>query len=304
MSAQSSTAPVHSPRDFGSPVLAAAPHRVGVVTLVVNDLDKVRRFYEETIGLKPLAGPAGGVLLGVDAGPLLALRHEPGARRRSPREAGLFHTAFLMPERADLGAWIAHAAARGWRIHGASDHGVSEALYFADPEGNGIELYVDRPAAAWRGDGPTVRMGTEALDLDSLVEAGRGRRWSGFPAGGTVGHLHLQVGALAPAERFYGELLGFDVSCRYPGATFFGSGGYHHQLAANIWNSRGAEPRADLATGLAGFEILAKDDATVAAARRRLDEAGVATADADGGGFSVTEPWGARVTVRPERDAG
>jgi catechol 2,3-dioxygenase len=291
----------------GSPVLAAAPHRIGTVALAVRDLDLVARFYEEVIGLRPM-GRTGGVARlgtgpqasgeGADGGEVLVeLRHEPGARPRSPREAGLFHTAFLLPGREDLGAWVAFAAGRGIRLQGASDHGVSEALYLADPEGNGIEIYADRPSAEWRVTPEGVEMGTEPLDLRALAEAAGDRRWRGFPETGTVGHVHLQVGETGAAERFYGGLLGFDVTCRYPGASFFGSGGYHHQLAGNAWNSRGAGTRPEGMAGLVSVEVLARDEATARAAAVRLQAAGIPTAAAPGG-FMARDPWGTAVVLR------
>lgn len=281
----------------GDPVLAHAPHRIGKVTLAVRDLAAVSRFYQDVIGLGVVEAEASGTRLGVGSTVLLELRHAPDARMRSPKEAGLFHTAFLLPSRADLGAWVASIAERRLPVHGASDHIVSEAIYLADPEGNGIEVYADRPSAAWRGADGAITMSTDPLDLPDLLRAGEGRRWSGFPEGGCVGHMHLQVGALAPAEEFYAGLLGFDITSRYPGGTFYGSGGYHHQLATNIWNSRGAEPRHDPVTGLAGFEIVAARDDIVQATRERLARAGHAFAERERG-LEVQDPWGIPILLQ------
>lgn len=281
----------------GGPVLAHAPHRIGKVTLAVRDLAAVSRFYQDVIGLGVVEAEASGTRLGVGSTVLLELRHAPDARMRSPKEAGLFHTAFLLPSRADLGAWVASIAERRLPVHGASDHIVSEAIYLADPEGNGIEVYADRPSAAWRGADGAITMSTDPLDLPDLLRAGEGRRWSGFPEGGCVGHMHLQVGALAPAEEFYAGLLGFDITSRYPGGTFYGSGGYHHQLATNIWNSRGAAPRHDPVTGLAGFEIVAARDDIVQATRERLARAGHAFAER-GRGLEVQDPWGIPILLQ------
>ena len=172
--------------------------------------------------------------LGVDATALLELRHEPAARPWRASEVGLFHTAFLLPRRGDLGAWFAHVAARGLPLSGAADHLVSEAVYLNDPEGNGIEIYVDRPSSAWpQAQDGSVVMHNAPLDYTGLAHATTAP-WAGMPSGGRIGHVHLQVGALEAAERFYVDALGFDVTCRYPGATFLGAGGYHHQLATNI----------------------------------------------------------------------
>lgn len=284
------------PSDFGSPVLASAPHRVGVVSLVVRDLDLVKQFYQQVLSLRVRETDGSVVRLGTSSDTLVELRHVPEARRRSPREAGLFHTAFLLPSRADLGSWIAFASERQMSIQGASDHLVSEALYLADPEGNGIEIYVDKPREAWPVVDGKLQMATDPLDLRSVYESARGRRWTGYPEGATVGHIHLQVGALGPADQFYGDQLGFDIMCRYPGASFFGSGGYHHQLATNIWNSRGASPVSGTVTGLAGFELVTGDAEVVSGAAKRLEAAGVSH-DLSAGRLTVADPWGTRVTL-------
>lgn len=282
---------------FASAVLATAPHRIGAVALVVHDLDAVSRFYQEVVGLAALNGHSDTVRLGSGNTVLLELVRDPAARRRSSHEAGLFHTAFLLPSRAELGAWILHASQRGFALQGAADHLVSEALYLADPEGNGVEIYADRPEEQWPTEGAGYRMASDPLDFGAVVEAAGDHRWRGFPADGVVGHVHLQVGAIPPAEAFYGGLLGFELTCRYPGGSFFGSGGYHHQLAANIWNSRNAPPRAEPVTGLAHFELLARDRSTVEAPAARLAASAVATTQIEGG-FAVRDPWGTLIHLR------
>lgn len=267
---------------------------VGKVTLTVHDLPRVAAFYESVVGLHPLAADGESRLLGAGGSPLLELRADPSARRRSPREAGLFHTAFLLPERRDLGLWLKRAISDEIPLAGASDHEVSEALYLSDPEGNGVEIYADRAPALWRWSGGTVAMSTERLDVGSLLrEAGDGR-WESAPAGTTVGHVHLQVGALGPAEAFYADLLGLDVTCRYPGGTFYSADGYHHHLATNVWNSRGAGPRSFPSTGLAEVELRASPG-RLAAVRGRATEAG-----ALGDGVpSLRDPWGTPVALVP-----
>lgn len=282
----------------GDGILADAPYRVATVTLVVNDLAAVARFYRDALGLAPIFEGPDTVRLGVGDTVLLALRADPEARRWPPREAGLFHTAFLLPTRADLGAWLRHADAAGIGLSGAADHLVSEAVYLTDPEGNGIEIYVDRPGPEWQwsGDGSVV-MRNERLDRAGIVGAAD-RPWAGMPVGSCVGHVHLQVGDLDATERFYAGLLGFEVMCRYPGALFLGSGGYHHQLAGNIWNSRGAPVRADGTTGLAEI-ILAADGATLEQVRHRLRDAGHSFAE-DGATLVLRDPWGTALRLVPK----
>jgi catechol 2,3-dioxygenase len=142
-----------------------------------------------------------------------------------------------------------------------------------------------------------VEMRTDPLDIDGLISNAGAEDWKGFPEGSTIGHIHLQVGALAPAEAFYSAALGFDITSRYPGGTFYSTGGYHHHLATNIWRSRGAGVRAQPATGLADVEIIAGDAEVVDGAAKRLREANIATDPTDGG-FSVRDPWGTQLTIR------
>lgn len=278
-------------------VLAEAPYRVGAVTLIVRGLDALTRFYADIVGLAVVSAAGDTVRLGTGDTTLLVLRHEPDARPWEPREAGLFHTAFLLPTRGDLGAWLQHAGQRGVTLTGGADHLVSEAVYLSDPEGNGIEIYVDRPASAWQHaqDGSVV-MRNERLDHAGLIRAA-GRPWAGMPGEACVGHVHLQVGDLDATERFYAGLLGFDVMCRYPGALFLGSGGYHHQLAGNVWNSRGATVRAEGATGLAEITLLA-DGETRASMKARCRDAGVSLVE-DEEMCVVRDPWGTRLRLVP-----
>ena len=216
---------------------AETPLRIGTVALAVRDLETVSRFYQRMIGLAVLESGPGFARLGAGGSPLLELRHEPGAQPDSAHNAGLYHTAFLLPTRADLGRWLVQAREQNVVLQGASDHSVSEALYLADPEGNGIEMYCDRPREAWTFVDGMLEMSTRRIDLEELVSTVDARGWSGLPEGTCVGHVHLRVGAIESAERFYTGLLGLDVMQRRPGATFYSSGGYHHHVATNVWNS-------------------------------------------------------------------
>jgi catechol 2,3-dioxygenase len=273
---------------------AGAPMRIGTVALTVRDLDTVSRFYREVIGLTPIETGTGLVRLGVGETVLLELRHDPAAPLASPRAAGLFHTAFLLPNRTDLAQWLLHAAEQRVTLQGASDHLVSEAIYLADPEGNGIEVYWDRPSETWAWRDGMVEMSTLALDLNGLVATAKTRDWAGLPASSLIGHVHLQVGVLEPAESFYAGLLGLDVVCRYPGATFLSSGGYHHHIGTNIWNSRGAPVRSEATTGLADVEIIT-DAGTFEILRSRLSAE--QAAEAGPTRLPLRDPWGTSVTV-------
>lgn len=274
----------------------AAPMRIGTVRLRVRDLETVSAFYRNVLGLAPVRIGNDSVTLGSGGTPLVELAGDPALAPPDPRQAGLFHTAFLMPTRADLGRWVAHVAATRVALQGASDHIVSEALYLADPEGNGIEVYADRPEALWRTPSGEVRMATDPLDLQDLLESAKGTGWSGFPDDGRIGHVHLQVGDTADADRFYRDILGFDIAARYPGASFYGSGGYHHQLAGNVWNSRRAGTRPEDMAGLDAVGIAVRDTATFDAIAARAEAAG-SPADATGKTLVLCDPWGTRITL-------
>lgn len=275
-----------------------APVHVGEVTIAVHDLDRVARFYETVIGLDRLDAGRDHVRLGVDGVPLLLLEHRPSAVRESLSDAGLFHTAFLVPSRAALGAWLLGALAARTPIEGASDHAVSEAIYLSDPEGNGIEIYADRPRSAWPRHGSEIEMITVGLDVDGLLAEGRtlGPPTGRIASGTRIGHIHLKVGDVAEAERFWAVALGFDVTHRRPGAAFYSTGGYHHHVATNSWRSRGAGPRLGETTGLVGFELVAADEAAFAAMADRLTKLGAVTR-ADGA-VAIRDPSGVEVALK------
>lgn len=277
--------------------LRHAPLRIGKVRLNVRDLQKVSAFYQDALGLSPADSEPNRIMLGAGPEPLIELVQRPGLPPRDPSSTGLFHTAFLLPERADLGRWLAHVRKRGIRLQGASDHNVSEAIYLSDPEGNGIEVYADRPEADWRSQDGGIVMATDPLDTDSLLKPATGPLWAGAPKGTVVGHMHLQVGDLAAAEAFWQDILGFDLTSRYPGASFFGSGGYHHQVAANIWNSRGAAARQDETAGLTGFELVARNHEARDAIAARAEASGYLVSR-EAGTVILRDPWNIRITLK------
>jgi catechol 2,3-dioxygenase len=258
-----------------------APMQTGMVTLNVRQLDAVADYYKQLLDLETLGRDGNSLRLGVGNEALLELRGNPEFAQRSPRAAGLFHTAFLM-DRPDLGAWVRKIARERIPVGGASDHLVSEAFYFNDPEGNGIEVYADRPRTDWQRDGEMIAMTTDPLDIDALLDLDPSRVWSGAPSNMIVGHVHLQLGDITKAEPFYSGVLGTNVTCRYPGAVFYGAGGYHHQLATNMWSSRGAGPLAPDTTGLVEFELILDS----AEQRNGITERAGVT------GHQLTDPWG------------
>lgn len=263
------------------PTTAADPVRIGAVALAVRDLQRAEAFYRDVIGLERIAGGPDEALLGAGGTGFLQLHHRPGADPDDPGAAGLFHTAFLLPSRADLGSWLAHAGQRQTPLDGAADHLVSEALYLSDPEGNGVEVYADRPRAAWRWEDGRVQLANRPLDFAALLAAA-GPAWSGAPAGTRIGHVHLRVGDVAEAVRFWTERMGLDVVAAMPSAAFLSSGGYHHHIAVNTWQSRGAGRRDPHRAGLQAVTLEAAPGSRAAAA-----------------GPAVDDPWGTTVRVLP-----
>ncbi|MEK1930544.1 MAG: VOC family protein, partial [Pararhizobium sp.] len=217
----------------------------------------------------------------------------PDALPNSPRSAGLYHVAFLLPSRNDLGAWVHHALRSGTRLAGASDHLVSEAVYLSDPEGNGVEIYADRPSSTWKRIQEVIQMGAGPLDLRELSKSTT-LTWNGMPAGGTIGHVHLQVGDVGSADSFYGELLGFRINAAAPTVSFYSTGGYHHQLAGNTWQSAGAGVRRGGTAGLAEVELLLRDSGTLTAITSRLTDAGKLPRDEEGS-LTILDPWNIRL---------
>jgi len=274
---------------------------LGRVRLQVADLDRSIDFYEKVLGLRVISRSEDSASLGPhgEDREIVHLRQLSGARP-VPRRGllGLYHFAILLPDRASLGKFVAHLGEIG-AYAGMSDHFVSEAVYLTDPDGLGIEVYADRPRDAWRYDERQLYMTTNHLDVDDLVKAARGERWTGMPAGTVLGHVHLYVDDIESAESFYHNALGFDkVVWSYPGALFMSAGGYHHHLGTNTW-ARGAPPASDADARLLEWEIVVptSDDAKQAA--RSVKDAGY-TVKQEGDDWQLTDPWGTGLRLIPE----
>ncbi|MCX6598248.1 MAG: VOC family protein [Acidobacteria bacterium] len=228
---------------------------ISSVELSVASLDRSLQFYQHVLGLTVLDASADQGTLGVPDRPLLHLVQQSGARPSLPSSPGLFHFALLVPHRAALAQFVRHLLDIRHPVHGVADHLVSEALYLGDPDGHGIEVYVDRPREQWSWDGPVLRMATDPLDLESLL-AEPDAPWVGMPEGTTMGHVHLRVTDLAAAQQFYCDLLGLDLMTTYPGALFVSAAGYHHHFGLNVWQSRQGSPAPAECAQLRAVELI------------------------------------------------
>jgi catechol 2,3-dioxygenase len=265
---------------------------VGGVHLTISDLNRSVRFYESHLGFIVHRRDDRTAWLGA-GGPDLLILSQSETAPRVRGTTGLYHFAILVPSRADLGRTMRRLVATDTVMQGAADHGVSEALYLADPDGNGIEIYRDRPRAEWPYVGGALRMGTDPLDFDDLLgEKSDVPDSTGLARGTTMGHVHLHVSRLADAERFYVGVLGFELMQRYgPSALFVSAGGYHHHIGLNTWAGVGAPPPPPGAIGLRHFEIVLPNEAVLDEVAARVREAGIPIESVEGG-FLVCDPAG------------
>jgi catechol 2,3-dioxygenase len=281
------------------PELLAADTAMGAVTLRVGDLDAMTAYYRDAVALQVLYSEGSTVTLGRGTTPVMILEHAPELKHASPSDAGLFHTAILFDTEAALAAAVYSVAQRyPGSFTGSSDHLVSNAFYFNDPEGNGVELYWDRGRSTWSWAHGTIEMSTLFLDPNKFLQEHLTEETVLDPkvGGAQVGHVHLQVGDVETAHKFYVEQLGFEQTTNYGGtALFVSAGGYHHHMAMNVWNSRGAGPRLP-ALGLAQVDIRVPTTDDIGSLTERLQHFGVRTAD-DGQTVSFDDPWANLIRV-------
>lgn len=288
-----------APNPSATPTFASrTPLHIGAVGLVARDLGLLADFYRDLLGLTVIERTSRLARLGVAGLTLVEIEHRPDARPDDPRHAGLYHTAFLMPTRQDHARWIMHIARNQVPVTGASDHGVSEAFYLDDPEGNGIEVYNDRPRQHWTWENNLVVMQTKRLDVDAIVTEidPATATYTAAPEGLRIGHIHLRVGSVDQAEKFYRGAVGLDLTRRRGGATFMSSGGYHHHVGANVWHSDGARMRDGDRAGLSWFSVETADSAAYDATMQRLKDAG-APINASENGVATADPWGTRIRL-------
>ena len=278
------------------------------VQLKVSNLERSIQYYEQIIGFKTLSNENGIAYLTFDGKTsLLSLVEVKDALPLRDGYTGLYHFALLLPTLKDLGNIVQHFINNNVRI-GASDHHVSQALYLNDPDGNGIEIYVDRDNSSWHWDSRNnVHMTTTHLDFNPILAAADGH-WDGLPAKTVMGHIHLSIKNIAESEAFYTKLLDYETVLHYGAqALFVSTGHYHHHIGFNTWQSQNGQPAPENAVGLKCYTIVLKDDAYATDVKEKLEASGYVTepyADAPlfGGKqtFSVVDPNGIRILFTTE----
>jgi catechol 2,3-dioxygenase len=273
---------------------------VGPAALTVADLQRSERFYSDVLGMRVLSRGDGTLTLTADdTTPLLELTELAGARPKPARATGLYHFAVLVPSRLHLARSLRRLAEMRYPLTGASDHLVSEALYLDDPDGNGIEIYRDRPRAEWPHLDGQLQMAVDPLDIDGVLGELEhdDRPWNGLDPQTRMGHIHLHVANLCQAEEFYCSVLGFDVMVRYgPSALFVSAGGYHHHLGLNTWAGVGAPPPPEGSAGLRWFAIRLPNAEALDQVVARVRAAGLATEPTDAG-LLLRDPSGNGVVL-------
>ena len=234
---------------------------IGTICLTVLDLERSLTFYTTLLGLKVVKRVKGIAYLGVSSESsdyFITLVERQDAIQKQPDTTGLYHYAILVPSRVDLALALKNLTDKNYTLDGAADHLVSEAIYLKDPEGNGIEIYRDRARKEWEREDGILKMATNHLDLPSLFAdlEQSNRSWTGMPKDTRIGHIHLQVSDIVEAEKFYVNILGFEITIRYEqSALFLSAGGYHHHIGLNTWAGTDIGPPPANSTGLRYFTI-------------------------------------------------
>jgi catechol 2,3-dioxygenase len=278
-----------------------AETRMGPATLKVANLARSVDFYNRILGLAVLEQGQKSATLGVDGAPLLRLEAVEGGQRQPDFSTGLYHLAIRLPSRVELGRVLLNLARSQYPVSGFSDHLVSEAIYLNDPDGNGLELYRDRPRAEWPYKNGMIQMATDPLDVEGIMGSVPDPEapFEGMPAGTDIGHVHLRAGDIPAAEKFYHDVLGFDIVARMPSALFVSAGGYHHHLGLNTWQSRNAPRPPANSVGLGDYTIFVPGAAARDEIAARLEAASLST-QRDGEALLVDDPWGNRIRIVPE----
>lgn len=268
---------------------------VGQVNLKVQNLERSLAFYREVIGFEVIEQTDSSANLTADGKTvLLSIQQSNNLIPKQGKTTGLYHYALLLPKRSDLAEIVQHFRETGLRF-GSSDHLVSEALYLSDPDGNGIEIYIDREPSAWDWDNGEVAMAVDPLNFADLLSGGEQQRWKGLPAGTVMGHIHLHVSELVKTEEFYSKGLGFEVVNRYgEQALFISDGKYHHHIGLNTWNGVGAPAPSPNSVGLESFTIMFPNEEKKNKIIAQLKNIGASVTE-ENGLTIATDPSGNRI---------
>ena len=268
---------------------------VGHVNIKVQDLNRSLTFYQEILGFQILEQTEKTAKLTTDGKTsVLSIEQPENVVPKHGKTTGLYHFALLLPKRSDLAEIVHHFMEIGFR-YGSSDHLVSEALYLADPDGNGIEIYIDREPSEWTWSNGEVAMTVDPLNFEDLLSEGKQQSWKGLPAGTVMGHIHLHVSELKKTEEFYSKGLGFEVVNRYGDqALFISTGKYHHQIALNTWAGVGAPTPPENSVGLESFTIVLADEAARNTIIAQLKSIGASVTE-ENGSFITYDPSGNRI---------
>lgn len=266
---------------------------MGVTELLVGDLKAMTGFYHHLVGLDVIEETPNVVLLGSGSVPIVRLIKEDMLRAASAQSAGLYHNAILFASRAALAQTLENILTnQPFWFSGSADHLVSEAFYFSDPEGNGLELYFDKDADTWQWQDGQVVMGAVYIDPEAYIEQHRDELGAD---GKKMGHVHLKVGSVDLARSFYVDVLGFAITAEYPGALFVSDGQYHHHLGLNMWESAGAEKRTK-SLGLQSVQVVVNSASDLENLQQRLQVAQLPFVQRDGQ-IVVEDPWGNELLV-------
>lgn len=270
---------------------------VSKVNLKVLDLQRSLAFYQDVIGFQILEQSEKSAVLTADGkSALLEIEQPDDVIPKQPRTTGLYHFAILLPTRSDLGRVLKHLLKLKYPLQGGSDHLVSEALYLADPDGNGIEIYVDRSPSQWNWKNGEVEMSTDPIDVEGLLAEGHDE-WSKLPEGTIMGHIHLHVSELKKTKEFYCQGLGFEIVCKYGNqALFISTGGYHHHIGLNIWNGLGAPQPSENSVGLIDYTLVYPSENEREKVSQRLKELGFHVT-AKEAGYVTTDPSGNKIML-------
>lgn len=271
---------------------------IGKVHLQVTDLPASLAFYQNVIGFQVLEQTDNKAMLTADGENVLLTIEQPDpVYPKQGRTTGLYHFAILLPSRKDLAKALIHLLEERYPLQGASDHQFSEAIYLADPDGNGIEIYADRLRKLWEYQNGFLTAVTDPLDAENLLQEADDTPWSALPAGTVIGHIHLHESDLDKARTFYHQGLGMTITLTIGGhALFVSAGGYHHHVGLNTWNGKRIAAPNPQSVGLVHYSIQFEDEASLKRSLEGLENIGV-TPVREQGSLWITDPFGHKIKL-------